>query len=85
MEVLDRETLVARLEQRQHLPHFIDRRPPRRSLAEPTIDQATEPLLLITSLAPPEAAYRYPQQIRRLITVQPALIETAMNILEPYD
>ena len=85
VEVLDGEALVVLLIQRAHARELVLGRPPGRRLADPAIDQAVRPLVVI---ALPPAAQRplaHPQRRGRLAVAQAAAFKPLQQLLEAHD
>jgi len=80
MEVLDREALVALAIEPLDLLRPVNRNPPARRLAEPTVDKTNLALLLVPALPAPKRPLVHPQKLRRLFLVQLRRFPATKNV-----
>jgi hypothetical protein len=85
VEVLDGEVLVLLLVQRPHALELVLGRALRRRLADPAIDQAVRPLLLVALAPAAQRPLAHPERPRRLGMAQAALLPTLQQLLKAHD
>jgi len=84
VEMLGGEAAVALAIQAQHLVDLIDRHPSGGRLAEPSIEQALEPIGVVAVPPTAEGPLAHAQDLRRLGLTQPALPPAPIDVLEPH-
>jgi hypothetical protein len=85
VEVLDGEALVRLLIQRAHTLELVLGRPPGRRLADPAVDQAVGPVLLVALPPTAQGPFADPERRRRLAMAQPTPLPALQQLLETHD
>jgi hypothetical protein len=85
VEMLDGEALVVLLIERAHALELVLGRPPGRGLADPPIDQAVRPVLLVALAPAAQGPLADPERCGRLGRAQTPLVPTFQQLLETHD
>jgi len=85
VEVLDGEALVVLLIQRAHALELVLGRASGRGLADPAIDQAVRPLLLVALAPAAQCPLAHSERPRCLGMAQATLLPTFQQLLETHD
>ena len=83
VEVLHREVAVALSIKFVHPLELALRGTARRYLADPTIAQPLDPILLVANAQPPEVPSGHAQKLPGLLTGQPMLLVLLKRLLKP--
>ena len=85
VEVLDREPLIVLLIQRPHALELVRGRTLGRRLADPAIDQAVGPILLVAVPPAAQGPLTDPERRCRLGMAEPAAVPTLQQFLKAHD
>src|SRR4029079_13575448 len=83
-EVLDRKALVVLLIQRLHALELVQGRALGRRLADPPVDQAIRPVLLVAMAPAAQGPLADPERRGRLVMAQPTPLPTFQQLLETH-